>query len=178
MSKLILIAGIIVIIGGGIFFLLQSNQESQPADDMVHQDEEAMMEGEGAMMEGEKIEEEGMMPPSLEISEGQGMEKHVVVYSDSGYTPKELTIKKGDTIMFKNESSRITWPATDIHPQHREYPGSGIEQCNTPTPAIIFDACRDLKQGEEWSFQFNEVGEWRYHDHKRSAITGTITVEE
>jgi plastocyanin len=35
-----------------------------------------------------------------------------------------------------------------------------------------------LKQGEEWSFVFDESGEWFYHDHLRSDMFGKIMVQE
>ena len=42
----------------------------------------------------------------------------------------------------------------------------------------IFDACVGLKQGEEWSFVFEEPGEWFYHDHLRPDMFGKIMVQK
>jgi plastocyanin len=41
----------------------------------------------------------------------------------------------------------------------------------------IFDACRGLNQEESWSFIFNEIGEWYYHDHLNSSWKGEIVVK-
>jgi len=35
---------------------------------------------------------------------------------------------------------------------------------------------RGLAEGESYTFIFNEAGNWRYHDHLRSSLTGTIVV--
>ena len=100
----------------------------------------------------------------------------VVIISDAGFNPKELTVNKGTKVTFVNQSSSASWPASDVHPTHRLYPGSGIEKCGTSQQNKIFDACRGLKPGESWSFVFEEVGEWSYHDHLNPSNTGKIIV--
>lgn len=165
MNKLILIGGAVIIVGAGVFFYFQSSQQS-PQEEM----------------------REEMMPPSSETSAGQGeemmgeehsmMTEHVVVYSSSGYAPKELTIKKGDKVTFRNESNRETWPASALHPSHAMYPGSSIGKCDTGEREQIFDACHGLKKGEEWFFVFDEVGVWGYHDHLNPSMFGKIIMEE
>jgi len=113
-------------------------------------------------------------PPASE-EEQPTVSSNIVTYTDSGYSPKEMTISKGDTVVFKNESSRTSWPASAVHPTHTVYPGSSIQKCGGSD--IIFDACRDLETGEEWSFTFNEAGSWGYHNHRRAFNTGKIIVE-
>ncbi|MEM5828182.1 MAG: cell wall-binding repeat-containing protein [Candidatus Aenigmatarchaeota archaeon] len=101
-----------------------------------------------------------------------------IVITDSGFQPEKLVVKKGTRVIFINQASREVWPASDYHPTHRLYPGSGIEKCGTPEEKNIFDACRGLKPGESWSFVFNEVGTWTYHDHLAPRFKGTIIVTE
>jgi len=161
MSKILLGVLVIVVLGGGAYYYLQSPQESSQEE--VNEQETVMEEKEGeGMMEGESA----------------AMERHVVVYSDSGFSPGELTIRKGDTVTFRNESSRDMWPATAIHPSHTVYPGSGIGRCNTSEEESIFDACRRIENGGEFSFVFQEAGDWKYHDHLRATNWGAIIVEE
>jgi len=101
-----------------------------------------------------------------------------VVYSDSGYSPSVLTVKKGDTVVFENQSSQSVWTASDIHPIHSAYSGSSLnEHCPDPANAS-FDACRVYAPGESWSFTFNKVGSWQYHNHVFAAHAGTVVVEE
>lgn len=95
-----------------------------------------------------------------------------ITYTDEGYTPNEITIKKGTRVRFLNASKEMTWPASGVHPTHTLYP----EKENSDCLGSSFDACQDLKQGEFFDFTFNYVGEWRYHDHSHAYNTGVITV--
>lgn len=99
----------------------------------------------------------------------------VVKITSSGFSPKTLTVKAGTTVTFVNEDSNKHWPASAMHPTHTLYPGSGIDKCGTGEE--IFDACRGLAKGESFSFNFNEKGSWKYHDHLSVSSTGTIVVE-
>ena len=96
---------------------------------------------------------------------------HTVTILDSGYEPKELTIKKGDMVIWFNEGSRTNWPASASHPSHTVYPESG------GCIGSAFDACKGLLPGEEYSFQFNETGNWGYHNHLGPSKWGRIIVE-
>lgn len=100
-----------------------------------------------------------------------------VSYTDDGFIPRTLTIAKGGTVTFVNESSKETWPASAIHPTHTVYPDSDIKKCGTSEADVIFDACGGVAPGDSWSFTFDEIGEWKYHDHLHASDTGTIIVE-
>jgi plastocyanin len=101
----------------------------------------------------------------------------IIKITNNGFVPKEVEVTKGTKVTWVNESSNPSWPASAVHPTHRVYPGSGIEKCGTSEEKNIFDACRNLKPGEKWSFTFNKVGEWYYHDHSNPSFTGEITVK-
>ena len=89
-----------------------------------------------------------------------------------GFVPNELRIKVGDTITWINEDTKDSWPASAIHPTHAVYPEPG------GCIGSMFDACKRLKQGESWSFTFNQKGTWGYHDHVNfPGRTGKIIVE-
>ena len=107
---------------------------------------------------------------------GSQSESHTVEYTASGFVPETLNIHQGDTVTFVNRVTSLTWPASDNHPTHTVYPGSGIQKCNTPEKSTIFDACEPLGQGESYSFTFNSVGTWNYHDHRHPNDKGTIIV--
>jgi len=104
-------------------------------------------------------------------------EPAIVTYTDNGFSPLNLTIASGTTVVFKNQSSSPMWPASAFHPTHRAYPGSGIEKCGTPEQPKIFDACGEIPAGQSWSFKFDIPGTWKYHDHLNPEKTGIITVE-
>ena len=92
-----------------------------------------------------------------------GITENVVIYSDTGFSPKSLTVKLGTTITFKNESSKSMWVASNPHPIHTDYSD--------------FDAKRGYKKGESYQFTFTEAKEYSYHDHLDSGTGGTIKVE-
>ncbi|GBD34180.1 hypothetical protein HRbin34_00504 [bacterium HR34] len=100
-----------------------------------------------------------------------------IIITDNGFEPSTITVSKGTKVTFVNQFDSPSWPASDVHPTHRVYPGSGIEKCGTPQESSIFDACHGLQKGESYSFIFNEAGEWKYHDHLRPYLTGTIIVK-
>lgn len=89
---------------------------------------------------------------------------HYIHRTDTGYAPAEITIMVGDTIVWMNDSDVHHWPASDIHPTHSIYPE--------------FDPLEPIGPGESWAFTFKKVGEWRFHDHIRANLKGTVTVVE
>lgn len=97
---------------------------------------------------------------------------------EEGFMPAALNIVIGDTVTWVNKTNDASWPASDVHPSHARYPGSGIQKCGTNETTNIFDACKGLANGESWNFTFREQGSWRYHDHFAPGISGTITVSQ
>ena len=96
---------------------------------------------------------------------------HIVEITSSGFSPSTLTINSGDTVTFTNKDTAEHWPASAVHPTHVAYPESG------GCIGSKFDACKNLAAGESWSFTFNQVGTWKYHDHLNPGTTGTIVVQ-
>ncbi|GIU68236.1 MAG: hypothetical protein KatS3mg001_086 [Candidatus Pacearchaeota archaeon] len=134
--------------------------------------------GPGTIMAGEEVEQgTSTKGESSGTSSGTDTAKNVVEITPSGFSPSVLTIKKGERVTWINKAGRESWPASAIHPTHRVYPGSDINKCGTSEESLIFDACRGIPPGESWSFTFNEVGSWKYHDHLQASVTGTIVVE-
>lgn len=103
--------------------------------------------------------------------------EHKIIYSNNAFEPSTLVIKKGDKVTFYNISGDFVWPASALHPTHKNYPGSGIEKCGTAEQGKIFDACHKIPPGEDWSFVFNEVGSWAYHNHLQASENGVVIVE-
>lgn len=103
--------------------------------------------------------------------------ENIVEITSSGFSPKSLIISQGEKVTFINDGYSASWPASAVHPTHKVYPGSDINKCNTAEENKIFDACRGLKQGESYSFIFNEKGNWKYHDHLNPKLLGEIIVE-
>lgn len=100
----------------------------------------------------------------------------VVHMEENSFTPQQIEITTGTKVIFENTSATPHWPASDIHPTHTLYPGSGIEKCGTDQAATIFDACGPIPPGEIYAFTFQEEGTWRFHDHLAAQIVGKVVV--
>ena len=97
--------------------------------------------------------------------------------SSNGFSPENLEINRDDAVIFLSVDEDLHWPASNIHPTHRLYPGSDIEKCSTAEKDSLFDSCRSLNQGESFTFTFNQLGTWSYHDHLNSGLRGIIIVK-
>ena len=95
---------------------------------------------------------------------GEGVEAAATIHRlTDRYEPKDVTIKQGETVSFVNDTDGFHWPASNVHPTHSIY--------------SEFDPREPIGPGETWSFTFNQAGSWKYHDHLRANLVGTITVE-
>lgn len=135
------------------------------------QENQGSTSGEGASLlvpapgsEGEGVEEmivnEGSQGTQETLS---GPQTFTVEYTSSGFNPATLEVNSGDTVTWTNTASGTVWPASDPHPTHTAYAG--------------FDANKGLKNGESYSFTFNKVGSWSYHNHLSPSQKGTIIVQ-
>ncbi len=159
----------VVAVGGAGYFFSVGNNLVPPA---TTQDQVAVQENTDDSGTAESLGVNEIV--TVETIRSGGSKEHTVEITDSGYSPKELTIKAGDTVTFVNDGGS-SWPATDAHPTHTLYPGSDIAKCGSG--AAMFDSCGEIAKGGSWSFKFDEVGEWGYHDHLRPSLRGTITVQ-
>ena len=88
-----------------------------------------------------------------------------IAITDKGFFPDSANIPVGTTVLWVNKGDKPHWPASDLHPTHTRYPGSGIEKCNTEDSKDILDSCNGLKADESFKFHFDEAGKWSLHDH-------------
>ncbi|HLC70733.1 MAG TPA: hypothetical protein VJI32_01935 [Candidatus Nanoarchaeia archaeon] len=102
--------------------------------------------------------------------------EYIVEITSSGFSPKTRIVDIGETVTFINRDTQKHWPASNMHPVHNTYPGSGIEKCQTEERNTIFDACAGLAEGESFSFTFTEKGNWPFHDHLHPSVVGVVTV--
>lgn len=94
----------------------------------------------------------------------QTITEAVIKVTNDGFAPQSVVIKKGGEVTWINESDGSAWVASAFHPTHLEYPG--------------LDELAGMAKGKSWSFTFDKVGIWRYHDHLNPSRFGTVTVEE
>lgn len=87
-----------------------------------------------------------------------------ITFADGTASPKDVTIKVGDSVKFINNDDVLRWPASGVHPTHQICPG--------------FDSLRGLNKGETYSFTFREAKVCPWHDHPKTSINGKITVNQ
>lgn len=139
---LAIIAALIVV--GGVVFLAgrSGNQPPQKIE-------------EGATSQVPAPGSEDVQETVVEEQEGA-----LVTYTDDGFTPSTITVARGTTVLFVNESSGSMWVASAVHPTHQVLPG--------------FD---QLSAGERYTYTFEQEGSWKYHNHLAPSQTGTVVVE-
>lgn len=103
--------------------------------------------------------------------------KNTIEITSSGFSPKTMTISRGEAVTFVNQKSTSAWPASDIHPTHTLYDGTSLSEHCQDGSESSFDACEGLSSEETYEFTFDKTGEWKYHDHLNPSDTGTIIVQ-
>lgn len=104
--------------------------------------------------------------PAAPIVQQPQHETVAITLNPQGLDKKEVTIKVGDYVEFRNSDLKDRWPASAPHPQHTDYPE--------------FDPKAGIKPGEVWRFQFTKAGTWKFHDHLNApnkAFQGTVIVK-
>lgn len=86
-----------------------------------------------------------------------------VSYDGTNFSPASITIRQGDTVRFVNNSDTQMWVASGPHPAHTNYPG--------------FDELTSVVLGGSYSFTFDRVGSWGYHNHLKPASRGAVVVQ-
>lgn len=86
-----------------------------------------------------------------------------ITYTDSGFSPEMLTVKKGSMIKINNQSSGPLQFSSDDHPTHTK-----DTELNMSSMAA----------GEEMTLEVTKVGTWGYHNHLKSQDKGSLTVTD
>lgn len=169
----IILAIIILIIAGGIIAYQKNGNNIQSPPEVTipetgayspQQTPQPTEESATTKEEEVKTEQEVKKPQ-------QGTEVNIVTNTDSGFSPNAITIHKGEIVTWKNESSQPVWPASALHPTHDVYPAKG------GCIGSAFDVCKGIEKGESWSFVFDFIGTWKYHDHLNPNHFGTVIVK-
>lgn len=86
-----------------------------------------------------------------------------VAYTNDGFSPETVTVEEGMTVTWGNESDGQMWVASSVHPTHGDLPE--------------LDQQSGVSSGGEFSFQFDQAGEWGYHNHLSPSNKGMVVVE-
>lgn len=85
-----------------------------------------------------------------------------VSYTDSGFSPKSITVKAGAAVTFMNNSNAQIELDSDPHPQHTSFSAFNAHM---------------LPPGKSFSFTFTTPMTLRYHNHLNASNTGTVIVQ-
>ena len=85
-----------------------------------------------------------------------------VVLTDSGFVPKDITVKAGTRVVWINKNIRTATVSSDDHPTHRLYP---------------FLNLGELSDGSFVQVVVEKAGKYSYHNHLNASETGTITAQ-
>lgn len=153
---LFIISGIVVLVAVGWYVLTRSYGNNPPqAGDTLTTPQETEQAAEA--------EDNTILSPDGGFAPGT-LPKETIVYTDSGFAPRTLTVKKGTTVTFKNQSSKSMWVASSVHPTHQDLPG--------------FDQLQGVGEGETYTYTFDKTGSWKFHNHLAPSDTGVVVVEE
>ncbi|MBC7836439.1 hypothetical protein H7X87_01530 [Acetobacteraceae bacterium] len=98
-----------------------------------------------------------------------------VTLNSSGFSPKSVTVKKGGTVTWTNGGSGSMWVGSASHPTHTAYSGTTLQEHCADGDNDSFDQCEN---GTTYSFTFDKVGTWNYHNHSNSSQFGSVVVAE
>ena len=152
--KYLIIGVVVLLVLGGVWFFYKPQTSVAPAEDLLLEDQ---VSADG-----------GALADDLDGLKG---EESFVFYDGANFSPATVNIKKGGIVVFENNGSADMWPASAMHPTHADYPVTG------GCLGSIFDACQGIAPDDSWSFAFDVVGSWKYHDHLNPKAFGTIVVE-
>lgn len=85
-----------------------------------------------------------------------------VILGDSGFIPKDITVKAGTRVVWRNSSGKSATVSSDDHPTHRLYPFLNLGEFSADTTIQVV---------------VEKPGKYGYHNHLNASEVGTITVE-
>lgn len=98
-----------------------------------------------------------------------------VTYDGKSFSPSMVTIKKGGTVTWVNNNGKDMWVASAQHPSHTAYSGTSRTEHCPDTSGTAFDQCAG---DGNYSFKFDKVGTWAYHNHSAPTKFGKVIVVE
>ncbi len=113
------------------------------------------------------------MPEDLIAVQDERPFQHLVSYTDRGFEPAYLVIKKNDTVRFSNNSSGELWVSATAASSESIYPGTGNE-CGQST----LDSCALIEHGRYWQFTFDRAGTWGIQNNSLVDMKGSVQVRE
>ena len=146
-QKVLLAAGaavLVLVIAGGLLFANKANNTKTPSQTSTVQELSPTSEVQSPT------------PTDAEQNEA------TVTLTSTGFSPKTVTIKVGDKVVWNNESGKDATVNSAPHPVHTSYPLLNLG---------------GFSDGETLELVFEEAGTYNYHNHLNASQTGSVTVE-
>ena len=87
----------------------------------------------------------------------------VITYTDYGFSPSVVNVKKGGKVIFKNESSKMMLVYSAPYPSHTDYPELNAKEI--------------VEKDGSYSFVFEKRGAWGFYNYFSPNDTGKVVVE-
>lgn len=150
MNKNLLIGLVVVLLAVGGYVMVQNNSNSQTPSNSQVEDQTVSP---SAVEKETPTENGGVM---------EKKEENTVTLTSAGFTPKTITVKVGDEVVWVNKSGATATVDSAQHPTHLVYPKLNLG---------------NFENGEELRLVFDEKGKYNYHDHLNPSRFGTVVVE-
>ena len=106
--------------------------------------------------------ETGSTGATSEQTETAPVSGNLITYTDSGFSPAQVSVKVGDTVTFKNDSKASVQVNSAPHPAHTQFPELNVGS---------------IAAGESKSVKLTIAGTKKYHNHLNPSQSGSIVVE-
>lgn len=169
-SIIVILLVSVAAIGGGAYLYTQNAQTPE-----VEVPVDTSGDAAGTMLEGTSGNWSDTPEIEINAEADASLSANTIHYTDAGFSPSTITVKKGTVVSFLNQSDREMWVASDEHPSHTGYAGTSRSEHCAAGSATAFDQCA---RGNVYMFTFDNVGTWDYHDHANAQFGGTVVVTE
>lgn len=112
---------------------------------------------------------------SAGVDVGVGDSSASILYTANGFSPQEITVRRGATVTWRNQGGGNMWVGSAQHPTHVVYSGTTLAEHCDDAVDVSFDQCGN---GNSYSFTFDKVGTWGYHNHSNASHFGRVIVTE
>lgn len=171
MNTLFRIILVALVVGGIYFFAYDKNPTLTPsplsqneAGEATQNDDTSPLtpsaEGDDSVIVNEDQGGLGKETLSKDVSLPLENATWTISYSNAGFYPTRLTIKKGDTVRFVNNSDDDLWVTSTSDLNSKK-----------------LDSSRALGSGEVFTYTFSTPGSWNYFNQTHTSSTGTIEVK-
>lgn len=153
--------GAVVVVGG--YLIWQNGYKTQtPSPVSTEQQPTQIAQPTGTESAGQKDE--------TPVKEGTGamtgkeetmMTETVVAITSSGFSPAGVTIRAGGIVKWVNNDTSVNNVSSVVHPTHQVYPPLNLG---------------NIQPGGSVSLKFPPAGTYKYHNHLKPTLTGSVTV--